>query len=347
MEPTNIVVGRVRRRTHHRTARGLYRPMVPGLETVVTAAQRAAARRQGLLADLSAWSALLHPTQCFTHLSSAIARDWWLPPRLPAELPIWIAQISGSHASTRQGVRVISSRAITPSERVHVLLLAEPAETLVSCAIDLSLLDLLILIDCALHRGEVTIDRLMTVAAEHRRGAPRLRQAIALADGRSESAMETVMRVLHVACGVDVIPQFEVRDSGRFVARGDLLIVGSRSMHEYDGDDHLDVERQRSDLRRSRKLLDAGYVRRGFTLADLATQPHLIIREACVAAGRPFALGMLAPWRELWDASTFSRFGLQMLRERLTGPRTRRTRNGDMPRAGFALKEKLTEYDDS
>ena len=63
-----------------------------------------------------------------------------------------------------------------------------------------------------------------------------LRRALALSDGRSESPWESLRRVLHVVCGVPVEPQFVLLDDhGVFVARGDLRISGTTTLHEYDG----------------------------------------------------------------------------------------------------------------
>jgi hypothetical protein len=45
--------------------------------------------------------------------------------------------------------------------------------------------------------------------------------------------------VLHRAAGIEVEPQKEIFDQwGRFVARADLWLVGTRRIHEYDGDGH-------------------------------------------------------------------------------------------------------------
>src|SRR5215207_7719670 len=62
-----------------------------------------------------------------------------------------------------------------------------------------------------------------------------------LLEGRSESPWESVMRVLHRTAGIDVEPQKEIYDDGgRFVARADLWLVGTRRIHEYDGELHRD-----------------------------------------------------------------------------------------------------------
>jgi very-short-patch-repair endonuclease len=56
---------------------------------------------------------------------------------------------------------------------------------------------------------------------------------------------------------------------GRFVARGDLWIVGTNRLHEFDGGVHRDPETQSRDLARDRRLIMAGCQRFGFTKAQL------------------------------------------------------------------------------
>lgn len=286
--------------------------------------------REATAARLRRSVSMLRPTACFTHLSSAIVRGWWLP-QLPDALPIWVAQIQSQYATRRAGFRVVRGRAIPESEEYDGLRLATPAETLVTCAIDLALLDLVVLLDSALHAGDVSLAEVTTVARQHRRGGPRLRQAIDLCDGRSESAMESAMRVLHVVSGIAVEPQREFRHAGQFVARGDLWLVGTTTIHEYDGDEHLKVSRQRHDLRRGRRLADAGITRRGYTCDDVARGSE-IIQEACATLGRPFTMAMLEPWWAMWDESCFSPLGRLRLAERLALPRARQPSSPLRPR---------------
>ncbi len=66
--------------------------------------------------------------------------------------------------------------------------------------------------------------------------------------------------------------QHEVFHDGRFVARGDLWLVGTRTLHEYDGAHHLTRGQQRRDLRRVRGLDDSGWHRRGYVLEDSCTR---------------------------------------------------------------------------
>lgn len=271
----------------------------------------------GLAADLHAWQTTLRPSAAFTHLTSARIRGWWLPP-LPEDLPVWITQIKLQHGSTREGLRVIRRRGIPVSEMVEGLRLATPAETIVTCATDLGTLDVVVLIDAALQQGDVTIGQLEEVARQHRRGAPRLRQAIPYADGRSESPWETLLRVLHVVGGIDVEPQKELLDAGgTFVARADLWLVGTRRLHEYDGGDHLERRQQRKDLKRAARIDRAELERRGYTAEDVIGQAVAILRDADEAVGRPHEPGRIRAWHDLLRESLFTPAGTARLRARL------------------------------
>ena len=89
-----------------------------------------------------------------------------------------------------------------------------------------------------------------------------------LADGRSESAGETVLRLFHRSRWRSrSTPQVELFDAdGDFVARADLLVNGTKYVHEYDGAVHTsDKEQHRTDLRRERGWAGIGVRPRGYT----------------------------------------------------------------------------------
>jgi hypothetical protein len=119
-------------------------------------------------------------------------------------------------------------------------------------------LDLVILGDSALRLRHCSLTDLKITACQRRRGAPLLRQVIPLLDERSESAWESIMRVLHQAAEIPVTPQQEIFDEeGRFIARSDLRIDGTRRIHEYDGARHRGADIHEVDLERDRALLGA------------------------------------------------------------------------------------------
>ncbi len=275
--------------------------------------------RDANVSELAAWQLALPAGGRFTHLTAAGALGWWLPP-LPADLPVLAAVPSHSMRPARQGMRVVrADPAVAPREQQGISLDA-PAEILLNCARDLSLLDLVVLIDGALHRGDVSTDQLHEIAAVRRRGNRALRAALPLADARSESPWESVLRLMHLVCGAAVEPQWELRtDDGDFVARADLWVVGTRAIHEYDGGVHLERVQQQADLTRARRLADAGWVRRGYTSRDLVRRPIGILRDIDRALDRSHDPSRIREWHALLAESLFTRAGSQRLLTKLRG----------------------------
>jgi hypothetical protein len=253
----------------------------------------------------------------FTGLTVARTRGWWLPP-LPEETPVFVATDSAVGRSTRPGLVATRHPGPPACELRSGLRLAPPAETLLACARVVCLLDLVVLVDSALHQGDCTLDELCAVGARRRRGAPLLRRALDLADGRSESAFETLLRLLHVACGVAVEPQRVVVDEyGNFVARGDLWLVGTTTLHEYDGAEHLTRPRQRKDLARARRMNGVEWVRRGYTSVEVLHQGVAILRDADLAIGRPHRPERIRAWHALLRESLFTASGSARFRSSL------------------------------
>lgn len=285
-----------------RVAHGLYRPVC---------------EVGGQHQDLLALRLVLPPSGVFTHLTAAAEYGWWLPP-LPSDLPVFVSMWREETRPQRRGLRVARHRE-PPSRRVlEGVPLADPAEVLLACAVDLRLLDLVVLCDAALQLQACTRAEIECAAAQQRRGAPMLRRALPWVDGRSESAWETLLRMLHACAGVPVEPQYEVLDvAGQLVARGDLWITGTRVLHEYDGGDHLEVKRQRKDLARSRRLDAEHWIRRGYTSQEVLHQATSILRDADRSLGRPHRPDRVRPWHALVLDSLFTPAGTARLRRRL------------------------------
>lgn len=265
------------------------------------------------LSDLRAWQLLLPEHGCFTHLAGAAIRGWWLP-SLPEGLPVFAALRRGDARPTRSGIRSLRTVESAGPDVIRRLRVASPPEILLSCARDLSTLDLVVLVDAALYAANVTLPELSTASAARRRGAPALRRAIELAHPRSESAWETPLRVRHRLCGIDVEPQHEVfNEHGGLVARGDLWLVGTSMFHEYDGEDHLRRQRQVRDLRRLRRLDHESLSRRGYTSKDLVQRPIGILRDADRTLGREHRPERIKAWYDLLRESCFTPAGRRRL----------------------------------
>ncbi|MDP3969887.1 MAG: hypothetical protein Q8Q02_16600 [Nocardioides sp.] len=253
---------------------------------------------------LRAWQHALPDGAAFSHLTAAWVHGWWLPP-LPRGLPVFAA-VQRDHQVRRPGVRC--SRHTEPLESATIagLRVTTPRETLLTCASDLDVLDLVVLADGALECG-VPPTALDISGVRRRRGLPALRQALALAHPRSESAWESVLRLLHHAAEVPVEPQHEIRDDrGEFVARADLWIVGTRTLQEYDGGVHRRPDQHRADLTRDRALARAGWRRNGYTAREVTRRPATVIADADEALGRAWDPMRLDSWERMLAASLFS-----------------------------------------
>src|SRR4051794_39070684 len=243
-------------------------------------------RPRASLSDMPAWQLVLPPSGRFTGLTAAELLGWSLPP-LPQGLPVFASIAKQEVRRQRAGLTVFRQDNLADPVEVNGLLPAPPQEVLLSCARHLELLDLVVLVDSALHRGDCSRDELAAAATRRRRGVPRLRTALEYADRRSESAWETPLRVMHVTCDIEVEPQLTLYDElGRLLGRADLWLRGTNALHEYDGQHHLSRQQQRVDLRRARRLTNDAWIRRGYTSADLLQQAVTILRDADLSLGR-------------------------------------------------------------
>lgn len=253
---------------------------------------------QSRVDDLLAWSTALPVGAAFTHLTSARLRGWWLPS--PIDQPEFVATLAGNRCPERTGLLVTRHKNSPRIEEADGVPVTTAGETLLAAARDLGLLDLVLMGDSALRLGHCTLSDLARTCAEQRAGVRQFRHAVALLDPRSESAWESVMRVLHRAAEIPVEPQrrFE-NDRGQFVARADLWVVGTNRIHEYDGELHRDLEVHRRDLRRDRALVEAGLERLGFTANELLHEGGAIIVSADRLLGRGWDPSRLRRWTDL------------------------------------------------
>ena len=116
--------------------------------------------------------------------------------------------------------------------------LTSPARTLVDCAREWPLEDAVVAMDAALLAGRTTRPEMSRVLAAQPswRGAPRARRAVALADGRAESPLETRGRLRIAGAGLPVPElQVEIRAGGRLVAVVDGWFEAAAVAVEFDG----------------------------------------------------------------------------------------------------------------
>lgn len=287
-----------------------------------------------LLAVCEAVSLALAPHAVFTLFTAAALRGWWLP--FIPDPPIVACTDGEAPHHNRRGVYV--RRCEIPTEHRRTLRgirIASPEWTIIELAEHLSLIDLVIVIDCALHRGETTLDKLWEALVPGRRGVRVLRRALGLCDGRSESPWETPLRLLFELSGIRVEPQKIVCDAdGVSVARVDLLIRGTNRAAEYDGAGHRHRDQHRDDLRREKGLARVGVERYGYTEIEIRKRPALIIRDAEEALGLRHDPDRLKAWNVEFELSSLSESGRRALMRRVqrfvrtSTPRPTRTASG-------------------
>jgi hypothetical protein len=279
-------------------------------------------KREGLTArqewhrDLRAYLAVLPPSARYTHLTGAAIMGWHLP-KLPDQVPVFAAVDRGDPRPRRHGL--ICSRLVGRPETTHRLGLPvdEPEEILLRCARDLSLLDLLVLLESALRSGDLDPRAMEELLASRRPGVRMLREAWRRATGRCDSAGETILQQFHRAMDVPFEPQAEVYDDrGNYLGRADLRVTGTPYLHEYDGEHHRSAGQQRTDLRRGRGLAGTDYVRKGFVLDDLINHPAVVMHEIDRALDRPHDARRLRRWRALVENSLYSEAGRERIMNR-------------------------------
>jgi hypothetical protein len=259
--------------------------------------------------ELVGWQLLMTDVGCFTGLTALEVYGVPLPP-LPAECPVFIALAKDDPRPMRVGVH--SSRHIDPVEHdvVRGLRVATVPEALTAAARWVGLVDLVALVDAALHLGLVSLDELELIAKSRRPGSRQLRTALSLVDGRAESLWESLLRLLHVVCDVEVEPQWTLTDAnGVFVARADLWVVGTDALHEFDGDEHEKAPRRVDDRRRDRRVDRERFARRGYTAGDVIHRAVSVLEDADRSLGRAHDPGRIREWHRLLRESLFTPAG--------------------------------------
>jgi hypothetical protein len=160
-----------------------------------------------------------------------------------------------------------------------------PATSALRTAVDLGgrnpLKEAVVAVDLFLHAELVSLEELRCHVAGHPGawGIGRLRRAVDLAEPKSESAMESRLRMVMVMAGLPKPEvQIDVRDDrGHFLGRPDLLYPRHRLAIEYDGGTHRD--RMIEDNRRQNGLVGAGYRLLRFTAADVYGAPDTVVMQ--------------------------------------------------------------------
>ncbi len=152
--------------------------------------------------------------------------------------------------------------------------------TLLDCAAVLALEEAVVVVDSAFRMGLVTPAEL-SLAARRVRGphARKVRRVVRLSDPKSESVLESLLRVLLVLSGIAPDQsQFVLRDSSGRIGRVDFVYLRARLIVEADG---FEFHSNRADYRRDRRRsnafcrLDWSLLR--FTWEDVRFHPEYVV----------------------------------------------------------------------
>lgn len=163
-----------------------------------------------------------------------------------------------------------------------------PLRTVLDCLRTLPMGEALAVADSALRSGCVEQDELLDAAAKlrgpHRK---RILRTAALADGRSESVLESALRALLIERRIEgFVPQVVVQD-GQFSARLDLANPACRLGLEAEGFEHHGTRRALvKDCRRHVNLAIRGWTILRFTWEDVMFDGDWVVDAVERAGGR-------------------------------------------------------------
>lgn len=190
------------------------------------------------------------PDQVFSHTTAAVLLGLRLPEGF-REQGLHVTSIAPTRASKCAGVVGHQSAAlIRPIVLSGGIRVTDPVTTWVKLGGYLTVDELVIMADGFLRRKNplATLDQLRAAvdAAAGKRGARRLRAAVELVRPGTDSARETMLRLVVVRAGFPepIVNLPIVNRYGAVIAHGDLAFPEYRVLLEYDGGHHRSDERQ-------------------------------------------------------------------------------------------------------
>ena len=265
--------------TLQRAGRGLL--VVPGPADELTMVRRAVALTGGVA----------------SHESAALALGL---PRLARTCPPVVTVAGDRHRLA--GITVV--RAALPSaDRLEVggLPVTTPLRTCLDLARHRPARESVMVLEAALHGGLVAAEDLRSAVVGARGpGAPALRRAVAVADGRGESPLESLLWLAAHVAGIAPLLDRQVRfvDADGHVLRADFASRGRRVVVECDGfAHHGDRRAWRHEVRLSRRLAALGLRVVRVCWEDQMTVPDEVVADLGRLLGRPVPPHRLAAVR--------------------------------------------------
>jgi hypothetical protein len=200
-----------------------------------------------VLARATAYAAVMPPSQVFSHLTAARLHGLRMP-QGPEEADLHVTALAP--ARPPRGAGVIGHGAQrTPITVVHGLRVLSAIDTWCQLSAHLGLDDLVVMGDGLVARKNplASMNRLRAAVSDYSgRGCRKLREALELVRPGSDSARETMLRLVVLRAG---FPDPEVNGPilnsfGAKIGHGDLVFRDYRLILEYEGRQHSDNARQ-------------------------------------------------------------------------------------------------------
>jgi predicted transcriptional regulator of viral defense system len=266
-----------------------------GRGVYVCAAQATAARAQGLSGEhalqVAAVLALAGPESVASHRSAALIHGLdLLGCRTPLSVDI-TKPLGGGSKSSRRGTSVHT--ASLPPHHVTVragIPVTAAARTVVDLARLMPFRAGVVVADSALRGKQVTRHEFEAVIADcaRWRSIQQARRVVAFSDERSESALESISRVMFAEHGLPA-PELQVwvGDHEGAIGRADFLWEAYRTIGEADGlGKYSDPSRALAQLQRDARLREAGFEVVHFTWQEVNYSPGRVVASIKAAFQR-------------------------------------------------------------
>jgi hypothetical protein len=175
---------------------------------------------------------------------------------------LYVARLPAGHVFERSGLPITTV-----------------ARTVVDLARTAPFREGVVVADNALHQHLTSKKELRAVLAEipRARGSCRAADVVEFADGLSESPLESIARAVFRDCGLPQ-PALQRRIGGdEFIGRVDFLWAEYKTIAEVDGAmKYADPYRARAQLRRDKKLREAGYEVVHFDWREITSDPDAV-----------------------------------------------------------------------
>ncbi|MDR6989901.1 very-short-patch-repair endonuclease [Paenarthrobacter nitroguajacolicus] len=212
--------------------------------------------------------------QVLTCISAASFHHLWV---LTSDGPLHVHQARGDASATgvHHGGLLLPPHPFRP--------VASLADVLIHALRCRAWTEALVMVECAVVRGDMTVEFLLRRLQGKRNG--KAREVLSWVDYGAESLLETLARTHFRKAGIKVVSQYHVEGAGRM----DLLLE-EWLLVELDGRHHSEWAQVKKDHRRGNVSAAKGFTVLRYYYADVVHNPEAMVREVLtvLARGNPY-----------------------------------------------------------